>query len=125
MTTRKRLRVVVEAAERGQAAIERALAGMAERRMAEVVGERQRLGQVLVERQRARERAGDLRHFERVGEPGAVMIALVEHEHLGLVLEPAEGGRMDDAVAVAAEGVARGPPARDAAGRGSCAGSDA
>ena len=35
------------------------------------------------------------------------MVALVEHEHLRLVLEPAEGGRMDDAVAVAAEVVAR------------------
>src|SRR5580693_3801800 len=41
-----------------------------------------------------------------MGEPGAVMIALVEHEHLGLVLEAAKGGRMDDAVAVAAEGAA-------------------
>ena len=34
------------------------------------------------------------------------MVALVEDENLGLVLEPAEGGRVDDAVAVAAEGAA-------------------
>ena len=34
------------------------------------------------------------------------MVALVEDEHLGLVLEAAEGGRVDDAVAIAAEGAA-------------------
>ena len=34
---------------------------------------------------------------------GAVMIAFVEHEHLGLVLQPAECGRMDHAVAIPAE----------------------
>ena len=71
---------------------------MAERRVAEVVGERERLGQVLVEPERARQRPGDLGHFQGVGQPGAVVVALVEHEDLGLVLEPAEGGRMDDAV---------------------------
>ena len=86
-------------------AIERALAGMAERRMAEIMGERQRLGEVLVEAERAGERAGDLRHLERVGQPGAVMVALVEHEHLGLVAQPAEGGGMDDPVAIAPEGL--------------------
>ena len=36
------------------------------------------------------------------------MIALVEHEHLGLVGEPAERGGMDDSVAIAAEGAAGG-----------------
>ena len=106
MTTRKRLRVVIEAAELPQAFVERALAGVPERRMAEIVGQRQRLGQVLVEPERARERAGDLGDFQRMGEPGAVMIALVVDEHLGLVREPAEGGGMDDAVAVAPEVVA-------------------
>ena len=104
----QRLRVVVEAAEAGEAPIERALAGMAERRMAEVVAERERLGQILVEPERAGERAGDLGHLQRVGQPGAEMVALVEHEHLGLVGEPAERGGMDDAVAVAAEGAAGG-----------------
>ena len=104
----QRLRVVVEAAEGREAVIERALAGMAERRMAEVVAERERLGQVLVEPERAGERAGDLGDFQGVGQAGAEMIALVEHEHLGLVRQPAERGRMDDAVAVAAEGAAGG-----------------
>ncbi len=80
---------------------------MAERRMAKIVRQRQRLGQILVEPERARERAGDLGHFQRVGQPRAVVVALVEHEDLGLVLEAAECGRMDDAVGIAAERAAR------------------
>ena len=58
---RKRLGVVIEAAEGGEAGVERALAGMAERRMAEIVGQRQRLGEVFVEARaagRARGRPG-------------------------------------------------------------------
>ena len=74
--------------------------------MAEVVRQRQRLGEILVEPERARQRAGDLRDFQRMGQPGAVMVALVIDEHLRLVRQPAERGRMDDAVAVAPELVA-------------------
>ena len=51
MTTREALGIVVEAAKAGHGGIERPLAGMAEGRMAEIVGERQRLGQILVEPQ--------------------------------------------------------------------------
>ena len=86
-----------------QAAIERALAGMAERRMAEIMRQRQRLGEVLVEAELPGQRAGDLGHFERMGQPGAVVIALMEHEHLGLVLQAAERGGMDHPVAIAPE----------------------
>ena len=95
--------VVVEAAVAGHAGVERVLAGMAERRVAEVVAERDRLGEVVVEPERAGERAGDLRDLDRVGEAGAEMVALVMDEHLRLVGEAAERGRMDDAVAVALE----------------------
>ena len=102
----QRLGVVVEAAEAAQGLVERPLAGMAERRMAEIVRQRQRLGQVLVEAERAGERAGDLGDFQRMGQPGAVVVALVKDEHLRLVRQPAEGRRMDDAVAIAAKGVA-------------------
>jgi Holliday junction resolvasome RuvABC endonuclease subunit len=38
-----------------------------------------------------------------VGQAGAEQVALVVHEDLGLVFEPAEGRAMDDAVAVALE----------------------
>ena len=86
-----------------QAGVERPLAGMAERRMAEVVGERQRLGQILIEPQLAGERAGDLGHFQGVGQAGAVVIAFVEHENLGFVLQTPESRGMNHPVAVAPE----------------------
>ncbi len=45
--------------------------------------------------------AGDLRNFKAVGQAGPVVIAFVIDEDLGLVFQPTERGRMDDAVAVA------------------------
>ena len=120
---RKRMAVVVEAAVAGHAGVERVLAGMAEGRVAEVVGERDRLGEVVVEPERARQRPGDLRHLDRMGEPGAEMVALVMDEHLGLVGEAAEGGRVDDAVPVALElACGSATAARRRAGRASAPG---
>ena len=107
---RMRVGVVVEPAGVGERGAQRILAGMAERRMAEVVGEAQRLGQVLVEAERAGDGAADLRDFEAVGQADAEMVAVGRDEHLGLVAQAAEGDRVDDAVAVALEDVAR--PAR-------------
>ena len=54
--------------------------------------------------ERAGHAAADLRHLDRVRQPVAVVVALVVDEDLRLVFEPAEGGRVDDAVAVALEG---------------------
>ena len=94
------------------------LAGVPERRVAEVVAEPDRLGQVLVEPQRARDGARDPRRLERVGEPRAVVIALGRDEDLRLVLEPPERLGVDDPVAVALErgaqpaGSSSGPAAR-------------
>ena len=99
----QRMAVVVEAAMPGHAGVERVLAGMAEGRVAEIVAKRDRLRQVVVEPQGPGERARDLRHLDGVGEAGAEMVALVIDEHLGLVGEPAEGGRMNDPVAIALE----------------------
>ena len=83
---------------------------MAERRVADIVRQAQRLGQILVQPQRARDGAADLRDFDAVGQPDAEMVAVGGHEHLRLVAQPAEADRMDDAVAVALERIAR--PAR-------------
>ena len=91
--------------------IERPLAGMAERRMAEIVRQRQRFREVLVQPQLPRQSAGDLCHLQRMGQAGAVMVALMEHEHLGLVLQAAERGGMDHPVAIPAERAA-GPALR-------------
>src|SRR4029077_6329403 len=104
----QRLCIVIEAAEVSEAGIERPLSRMPERRMPEVVREGKRLGEILVETERAGERTGDLGDLQGVGEPGAIMIPLMDHEHLRLVLQPAERGRMDDAVGIAPEGGARG-----------------
>ena len=84
-------------------AVERLLAGVAERRMAEVVAERDRLGQVLVQPERPRHGPRDPRHLEGVGHARAEVVALGGDEHLRLVLEAAEGLGVDDPVAVALE----------------------
>ena len=108
--------IVVEPAGVGQRRAQRVLAGMAERRMAEVVGEAQGLGQILVEPERPGDRAADLRDFDAVRQPDPEMIAVGRDEHLGLVAQAAEGDRMDDPVAVALEDVAG--PARTRIGFG-------
>src|SRR4029079_8275642 len=86
-----------------QAFVQRPFAGMTERGVTEVMGQRQRLGEVLVKPELPGQRAGDLGHFQRVGQPGAVMIAFVEHENLGFMLQAAEGGGMDNPIAIAPE----------------------
>jgi hypothetical protein len=101
--------VVIESARRFHLPFEHVLARMAERGMADVVGEAQGLGQILVEAQRACQRPADLRHFEAVGEADAEMVAVGRDEDLGLVAQAAEGDGMDDPVAVALESVARAP----------------
>ncbi len=100
----QRLRVVVEPAIGRHGGVQRLLARMAETGVAEIVGKRHAFGQVLVQPERAGERAGDLRHLERMGQARAEMIALVRNEDLRLVLESPEGRRMDHPIAVALEG---------------------
>ena len=104
--------IVVEAAGLRHRRLEHVLAGMAEGRMADIVGEAERLGQILVEAERARHRPADLRDLEAVGEPDPEMVAVGRDEDLGLVPEAPERDRMDDPVAVALEGVARAALAR-------------
>ena len=87
----------------GEHLVEGLLAGVAERRVAEVVAERDRLGQVLVQPQRPGDGARDPGGLERVREPRAVVVALRVDEDLGLVLEAPERLAVDDAVAVALE----------------------
>ena len=105
----QRVLVVAEAGPEAlaQARVQRRLADVAERRVAEVVAQPDRLGQVLVEAQRPRHGPRDLRDLERVGEPRAVVIALGRDEHLRLVLEAPERLGVDDPVAVALEGRAQ------------------
>jgi len=100
----QRLGVMVETAPFSHPGVQRVLARVAEGRVTEVVDQRNGLGEVLVAAQRPRQCAGDLRDFNRMGQAGSVVVALMGDEDLGLVLQPAEGGGVDDAVAVALEG---------------------
>lgn len=104
----KRLRIMIEAAEVLHACIERRFTRMAEGRVAEVVSERERFGEIFVETQHTRDGARDLRHFERMGKPRPVIVALVIDKNLRLVFETAEGARMDDPVPVPLKGRSRG-----------------
>ena len=81
---------------------------MPKRRVAQVVRQRHGFDQIFVESQGAGDGAAQLRDFERVREPRAEQIALVVQEHLRLVNQPPERGRVHDAVAVPLESVARG-----------------
>src|SRR5690606_35538574 len=97
------LAVVVEAAHVPRQLVERLLARVTERRVAEVVGQRDRLGQVLVEAQGAGDARGHLRDLEGVRQARPVVVALVVHEHLGLVLQAPERARVQHAVPVLLE----------------------
>ena len=102
----QRLLVVAEAPaealrERG---VECLLAGVPERRVAGVVAEADRLDEILVQPERAGDDAGDPGRLERVGHPGAVVVARRVDEHLRLALEAPERLGVDDPVAVALEG---------------------
>ena len=83
--------------------VERLLARMTERRMAEIVADRDRFGQILVQPQPARDTARDARSLERVREARAEVIALGIHEDLSLEAQSPERLRVDDAVSVALE----------------------
>ncbi len=69
--------------------------------MAKVVRQGDGLGQVLVESEAARDGAADLGDFEGVRQACAVVVVGLGDEYLRFVHEPTEGGRVDDAVAVA------------------------
>ena len=58
--------------------------------MADVVNEREGFGEIGIDPQRARHRARDLRHFQRVRQPVAKMVGEAHGENLGLRLETPE-----------------------------------
>jgi len=74
---RQRLLIMLEPTLTGHQFIERFLAGVAERRVAEVVGERDRLGQLGIETGARGRGAGDLTDLQRMGESGAEVVAFM------------------------------------------------
>ena len=95
------LGVVIEPLVGRHAYVHHVLAFVTEGRMSQIVGKGKAFGEILVETQGARQRPGDLRHLDRMGQPCAEMIALMIDEDLGLVLQAAKSGRMNDPVAIA------------------------
>ena len=90
--------IVLEAA--GAQGVQRPLPCVAERGVAQVVGQGHRLGQVLVEAQGPGDGPGDLGHLQRMGQPGAVEVPLRREKDLGLLLQPPERLAVDDPVPV-------------------------
>ena len=104
------LEVVLEAlairADLQQAVVERVLSGMAERRVPDIVSQCDGFDQVFMQTQRSGDRAGNLRHLERVRHAGAKQVAFVVEEDLRLVDQPAKRGAVHDAIAIALERIA-------------------
>ena len=120
------LQVVLKTAEGGHAVIQRILPGMAKRRVTQVMRQRDGFDQVFVQPQRARDGAAQLRHLQRMRQPGAKQVAFVVQEHLRLVDQAPKRRAVHDAVAVALVVGARGRRRlRRSAGRACCAGSQA
>ena len=80
--------------------VERPFSGVAKGRVAQVMGQADGLGQVLVQAQGAGNGAGDLRHLQRMGQPGAVQVPFRGQEYLGLLLQAAERLAVQHPVAV-------------------------
>ena len=85
------LQVVLETAVGAHALVERILAGMAERRVTQVMRQRNGLDQVFIQTQGAGDRAAELRDFQRMRQPCAEQIALVVQKNLGFVDQPSKG----------------------------------
>ena len=74
---------------------------MAERAVADIVGEGDGFGEVFVGLEGAGDGTADGGHFDGVREAGAVMVGGAVDEHLGLVFQAAEGAAVEDAVTIA------------------------
>ena len=97
----KRLEIVVEArAMSTHQLVELLFAGMAEGWMPNVMDESESFSKLGIEPKCRGNRAGNLRHLQSMREPIAEVVGEPDREDLCLVLEAAEGTRVNDAVAV-------------------------
>jgi hypothetical protein len=84
-----------------EALIQRTLAGMPERRMANVMYKGKRLSQINIEIECRSDVPSDLRHLHGMRQTAAEMIRCAAGEHLRLTCETAERARLNYTVAVA------------------------
>ena len=94
---------MVKAAKILHTGVQRLFARMAEGGVAKIMGESQRFCQILIQMQGAGNGTRDLRHFDRMGESGSEMVALMMHKDLGFMFHPAKSGAMDNPVPVTLE----------------------
>jgi hypothetical protein len=73
---------------------------MTKGRMSKIMRQGKSFGEIIIKTERARQGSRDLADFDRMCEAGAEMIALMRHEHLSFMGQPAEGGRMNDSIAI-------------------------
>ncbi len=102
------LSIMIKPAIRRHQIRERILARMSERCVPQIMGQRHGLGQLRIQPKRSRNRARHLRHFDRMGQAGAVIIALMFDKDLGFMLEPPKGRSVDDPVTIPLETGAEG-----------------
>jgi len=103
----QRVEVVIESiAEPPHLAIQFSFARVCERRMAEIMCQRKCFGQIFAEPEDPGDCAGNLRHFDRVRQPVAKVVAYPGCKNLRFVFEAPKGTRMYDAVAITSKIVA-------------------
>jgi hypothetical protein len=95
--------VIETTAEAAHHPVDLILAGMAEGRVADIVGQCEGFGEVLINAQNARYSPGNLRNLDRMRQPVAKVIRNPGREHLGFIFQPAERPGMDHAVAITLE----------------------
>ena len=105
------VKVVVEAQPvRPKSLIQRLFPGMAKGRMPNVVSQRQCFGKFPIQPQTFGQRAGYLRHFQRVGQPAAKVISQrlsrQTGKHLRLSCQAAKSPRMQNAGPIPGKGSA-------------------
>src|SRR5258708_20519358 len=95
------VQIVVEGgAARADKFVECACAGMAKRRVADVVDEGKGFNKLGVQSQRGGDGAGNLCYFQRVRQPIAEMVRVTRGENLRLGFQSAKSTGIDDGVAV-------------------------
>ncbi len=97
------LRVALEAAVRRGDLVERPLAVVPVRRVADVVGQPGQFDQIGVAAQPDRHPPPDLGHLQRMRQPGARSVAFAGSDHLRLVRQPSQRGAVQHPGPVAGE----------------------
>src|SRR5690349_11737500 len=93
--------VIEDVPERSHLAIEGLFAGMAKRRMTNVVNQGEGFSQIRVQSQGRSHRACDLRYLYGMGKPVPEVVGTSIRENLGFVLQTSKCAGVDDAIAIA------------------------